>query len=92
MNGNPLHTKTPANKTFGKDKDSGGRGKGKSNKFNPNSNTYNNKGQGGKKGGGGKSSGGGGRGKGVKAIEAEEEWVDEGQVQDVHPNGEEEWQ
>ena len=49
MNGNPFYTETPANKTFGKGKDSGGHGKGKSNESNPNSNTSNNKGQGGKK-------------------------------------------
>ena len=30
--------------------------------------------------------------KGVNAVEAGEEWVDEGQVQDVQPNVEEEWQ
>ena len=28
VNGNPLYTETPANKTFGNDKDTGGRGKG----------------------------------------------------------------
>ena len=92
MNGNPLYAETPANKTFGNNKDTGGRGKGRSNESNPNSNTPNNKGQGGKKGGGGKSFGGRGRGKGVNAVEAGEEWVDEGQVQDVQPNEEEEWQ
>ena len=92
MNGNPLYTETPANKTFGSNKDTGGRGKGRSNEFNPNSNTSNNKGQGGKKPGGGKSFGGRGRGEGVNAVEAGEEWVDEGQVQDVQPNVEEEWQ
>ena len=92
VNGNPLYAETPANKTFDKDKDSGGRGKGKSNECNPNSNTSNNKGQGGKTGGGGKSFGGRGHGKGVKAVETGEERVDEGQVQDVQPNGEEEWQ
>ena len=92
VNGNPLYTETPANKTFGSNKDTGGRGKGTSNKFNPNSNTSNNKGQGGKKAGGGKSFGGRGRGKGVNAVEAGEEWVDEGQVQDVQPNVEVEWQ
>ena len=48
MNGNPLHTETPANKTFGSNKETGGRGKGRSNEFNPNSNTSNNKGQRGK--------------------------------------------
>ena len=92
MNGNPLYTETPANNTFGKDKDSGGRGKGKSNEFNPNSNTSNHKGQGSRKGGGGKSFGGRGRGKVVNAVETGEELVDEGQVQDVQPNGEGEWQ
>ena len=92
VNGNPLYTETPADKTFGKDKDSGGCGKGKSNEFNPNSNTSNNKGQGSKKGGGGRSFGSPGGGKGVNAVETGEEWVDEGQVQDVQPNGEEEWQ
>ena len=92
VNGNPLYTGTPANKTFGNNKHTGGRGKGRSNESNPNSNTSNNKGQGGKKGGGGKSFGGRGRGKGVNAVEAGEEWVDEGQVQDVQPNVEEEWQ
>ena len=92
MNGNPLYAETPANKTFGNNNDTGGRGKGRSNESNPNSNTSNNKGQGGKKGGGGKSFGGRGRGKGVNAVEAGEEWVDEGQVQDVQPNEEEEWQ
>ena len=92
VNGNPLYTETPANKTCGKDEDSGSRGKGKSNEFNPNSNTSNNKGQGGKKGGGGKSSGRRGRGKGVNAFETGEEWVDEGQVQDVQRNSEEAWQ
>ena len=92
VNGNPLYAETPANKTFGNNKDTGGRGKGRSNESNPNSNTSNNKGQGGKKGGGGKSFGGRGRGKGVNAVEAGEEWVDEGQVQDVQPNEEEEWQ
>ena len=92
VNGNPLYTETPANKTFGSNKDTGGRGKGRSNESNPNSNTSNNKGQGGKKGGGGKSFGGRGRGKGVNAVEAGEEWVDEGQVKDVQPNVEEEWQ
>ena len=35
VNGNPLYTETAANKIFGKYKDSGGRGKGKSNEFNP---------------------------------------------------------
>ena len=63
MNGSPLYTETPANKTLGKDKDSGGRDNGKTKEFNPNSKTSNNKGQGGKKGGGGKSFGGRGRGK-----------------------------
>ena len=92
VNGNPLYAETPANKTFGNNKDTGGRGKGRSNESNPNSNTPNNKGQGGKKGGGGKSFGGRGRGRGVNAVEAGEEWVDEGQVQDVQPNEEEEWQ
>ena len=92
MNGNPLYTETPANNIFGSSKDTGCRGKGRSNKFNPNSNTSNNKGQGGKKGGGGRSVGGRGRGKGVDAVETGEEWVDEGQVQDVQPNVEEEWQ
>ena len=92
VNGNPLYTETPANKTFSSDKDTGGRGKGRSNEFNPDSSTSNNKGQGGKKGGGGKSFGGRGCGKGVNAVEAGEEWVDEGQVQDVQPNVEEEWQ
>ena len=92
VNGNPLYTVTPANKTFGNNKDTGGRGKGRSNESNPNSNTSNNKGKGGKKGGGGKSFGGRGRGKGVNVVEAGEEWVDEGQVQDVQPNVEEEWQ
>ena len=92
VNGNPLYAETPANKTFGNNKDTAGRGKGRSNESNPNSNTSNNKGQGGKKGGGGKSFGGRGRGKGVNAVEAGEEWVDEGQVQDVQPNEEEEWQ
>ena len=58
MNGNPLYTETPANKTFGSNKDTRGRGKGSFNEFNPNINTSNNKGQGGKKGGGGKSFGG----------------------------------
>ena len=92
MNGNPLYTETPANKTFGNNKDTGGRGKGRPNAFNPNSNTLNNKGQGGEKGGGVKSFGGPGRGKEVNAVETGEEWVDEGQVQDVQPNVEEEWQ
>ena len=92
MNGNPLYTETPANQTFGSNKDTGGRGNGRSNDSNPNSNTSNNKGQGGKKGGGGKSFGGRGCGKGVNAVEAGEECVDEGQVQDVQPNIEEEWQ
>ena len=92
VNGNPLYTETPANKTFGNNKDTGGRGKGRSNESNPNSNTSNNKGQGRKKGGGGESFGGRGRGKGVNAVGAGEEWVDEGQVQDVQPNVEEEWQ
>ena len=92
VNGNPLYTETPANSAFGKDKDSGGRGKGKSNEFNPNSNTSNNKGQGGKTGGGGRFFGGRGRGKRVNAVERGEEWVDEGQVPDVQPNSEEEWQ
>ena len=92
VNGNPLYAETPANKTFGNNKDTGGRGKGRSNESNPNSNTSNNKGEGGKKDGGGKSFGGRGRGKGVNAVEAGEEWVDEGQVQDVQPNEEEEWQ
>ena len=55
VNGNPLYTETLANKTLGSNKDTGGRGKGRSNEFNPNSNTSNNKGQGGKKGGGKKS-------------------------------------
>ena len=90
VNGNPLYTETPANKTFGKGKDSGNRGKGKSNRFNPSSNTSKNKGQGGKKAGGRKSFGGRGRGKGVNALEAGKEWVDKEQVQDVQPNGEEE--
>ena len=90
VNGNPLYIETPANKTLGKGKDSGGRGKGKSNKINPDSDTSNNKGQGGKKGGGGKSFGGRGRGKGVNAVEAGEQWVDEEQVQDVQLDGEEE--
>ena len=72
MNGNPLYTETPANRTLGNNKDTGGRGKGRSNESNPNSNTSNNKGQGGKKGGGGKSFGGRGRGKGVNAVEAGE--------------------
>ena len=45
VNGNPLYTETPANKTFGNNKDTGGRGKGRSNESNPNSNTSNNKGQ-----------------------------------------------
>ena len=53
---------------------------------------FHNKGQGGKKGGKGKSFGGRGRGKGVNAVEAGEEWVDEGLVQDVQANDEEEWQ
>ena len=92
MNGNSQYTETLANKTFGKDKDSEGRGKGKSNEFNPSSNTSNSKGQGGKKGGGGKSFVARRRGKGVNAVETGEEWVDEGQVQDVQRNGEEEWQ
>ena len=92
VNGNPLYAETPANNTCGKDKDSGGRGKVKSSEINPNSNTSNNKGQGSKKGGGGKSFGGRGRGKGVNAVETAEEWVDKGQVQDLQPNGEEEWQ
>ena len=92
MNDNPMYTETPANKTFGGNKDNGGRGKGRSNESNFNSNTSNNKGQGDKKGGGGKSFGGRGRGKGVNAIEAGEEWVDEGPVQDVQPNVEEELQ
>ena len=92
MNGNPLYTETPANMTFGSNRDTGGRGKGRSNAFNPNSNTSNNKGQGGKKACGGKSFGCRGRGKGVNAVEAGEEWVDEGQVQDVQPNVEGEWQ
>ena len=82
VNGNPLYAETPANKTFGNNKDTGGRGKGRSNESNPNSNTPNNKGQGGKKGGGGKSFGGRARGKGVNAVEAGEEWVDEEQVHD----------
>ena len=89
VNGNPLYTETPADKTFGSKKDTGGRGKGRSNEFNSNSNTSNNKGEGGKKGGGGESFGGRGRGKGVNAVETGEEWVDEGQVQDVQPNVEE---
>ena len=92
VNGNPLYTEKPENKTFDSKKDTGGRGKGRSNECNPNSNTSNNKGQGGKKGGGGESFGGRGRGKGVNAVEAGEEWVDEGQVQDVQPDVEEEWQ
>ena len=92
VNGNPLYAETPGNKTFGNNKDTGGRGKGRSNESNPNINTSNNKGQGGKKGGGGKSFGGRGRRKGVNAVEAGEEWVDEGQVQDVQANDEEEWQ
>ena len=92
VNGNPLYAETPANKTFGNNKDTGGQGKGRSNESNPNSNISNNKGQGGKKGGGEKSFGGRARGKGVNAVEAGEEWVDEGQVQDVQPNEEEEWQ
>ena len=45
MNGNPLYTETPANKTFGNNKDTGGRAKGRPNAFNPNSNTFSNKGQ-----------------------------------------------
>ena len=92
VNGNPLYTEAPANKTFGSNKDTGGRGKGRSNEFNCNSNTSNIKGQGGKKGGGGKSFGGPGHGKAVNAVETGEEWVDEGQVQDVQANVEEEWQ
>ena len=92
VKGNPLYTETPAKKTFGINKDSGGRGKDRSNEFNPHSNTSNNKSQGGKKGGRGKSFGGLGRGKGVNAVERAQEWVDKGQVQDVQPNGEEEWQ
>ena len=44
MNGNPLYTETPGNKTSGSNKDTGGRGKGRSNEFNPNSKTSNNKG------------------------------------------------
>ena len=92
MNDNPLYTETPANKTFGSNTDTGGRGKGRFNDLNPNSNTSNNKGQGGKKGCGGKSFSGRGRQKGVNAVETGEEWVDEGQVQDVQPNGEEEGQ
>ena len=51
-NGNPFYTESPANRTFGKGKDSRGRGKGKSNESNPNSNASNNKGQGCKRGGG----------------------------------------
>ena len=35
MNGNPLYAETPANKTFGNNKDTGGRGKGRSNESNP---------------------------------------------------------
>ena len=50
MNGNPLYTETPANKTLGKYTDSGGRGTGEFNEFNPNCNTSNKKGQGGNKG------------------------------------------
>ena len=92
MNGNPLYMETPANKTFRSNKDTGGRGKGRSNESNPSSNTSNNNGQGGRKGGGGKAFGGCRRGKRVNAVEAGEEWVDEGQVQDVQPNVEEEWQ
>ena len=46
MNGNPLYTETPANKTFGSNKNTGGRGKGRSNEFNPNSNNANKKGPG----------------------------------------------
>ena len=92
LNGSPLYTETPANKTFGNNKDTACQGKGRSNKSNPNSNTSDNKGQGGKKGGGGKSLRGRGREEGVNAVKAAEEWVDEGQVQDVQPNVEEEWQ
>ena len=44
VNGNPLFTETIANKTFGSNKDTGGRGKGRSNEFNRSSNTSNNKG------------------------------------------------
>ena len=40
----PGITGTPANETFGSNKDTGGRGKGRSNEFNPNLNTSNNKG------------------------------------------------
>ena len=71
VNGNPLYTETPANKTFGNDEDTGGRGKGRSNESNPNSNTSNDKGQGGKKVGGGKSFGGRGRGKGAMPLKQE---------------------
>ena len=92
MNGNPLYTETLASKTFGSNENTGGRGKRRSNEFNPNSNTSNNKRQGGKKHGGGKSFGGRGCGKGVNAVETGEEWIDEGQVQDVQPKFEEEWQ
>ena len=92
VNGNPLYTETPANKTFGSNKDTRGRDKGRSTDFISNSNTSNNKAQGGKKGGGGKSFGGRGRGKRVNDFETGEERVDEGQVQDVQPNVEEEWQ
>ena len=91
VNGNPFYTETPANKTFGKGKDSGGRGKGKSIKSNPNSKTSNNKGQRGKKRSGGNLFGGRGRGKGVNAVVAGEELVDEGQGQEVQPSGKEEW-
>ena len=49
VNGNPLYTGMPAKKTFGNNRDTGGRGKGRSNESNPDSNTSNNKGQGGKK-------------------------------------------
>ena len=73
VNGNPLHTETPANKIFGKGKDSRSRGKGKSNEFNPHCNTFNIKGQGGTKRGAGISIHGGARGKGVNAVEAGEE-------------------
>ena len=68
VNCNPLYTETPANKTFGSNKDIGGRGKSRSNEFNPDSNTSNDKRQGVKKAGGGKSFGGRGRGKGVNVV------------------------